>query len=88
VSVNILSKMVESMADDSRVLLEEDVMDNPPNAMAAMLDMMMLGFGGKQRTLETWEKVTSAAGLQITGISRVKAPWRSLAVIECAKKAN
>lgn len=88
VSTNILSKVVESMADDSKVLLEEDVMDNPPNPMAAMLDMVMLGFGGKQRTLETWEKVTSAAGLQITSVSRGKGPWRSLSVIECAKQVK
>jgi hypothetical protein len=85
VSINMLRKIAESMADDSKLLIEEDVLDNPPNHMAAMLDLLMLGFGGKQRNLETWEKVIAAAGLRITGISKGKGPWKSLSVIECAK---
>jgi hypothetical protein len=76
------------MAPDSKVLLQEDVMDNPPNHMAASLDLMMMGFGGKQRTLETWEKVVGEAGLKIASISRGKGPWRSLCVIECVKKES
>jgi O-methyltransferase domain len=85
VSVNILKKVVEAMADDSKVVIQEDVMDNPPSNSAAMLDIMMLGFGGKQRTLETWQKVISAAGLQISSVAKGNGPWKSLCVIECVK---
>ena len=74
------------MAPDSKVLLQEDVMENPPNHMATMLDIMMLGFGGKQRTLQTWEEVIGNAGLKISSISKGKGPWRSLSVIECVRK--
>ncbi|OIW23060.1 O-methyltransferase [Coniochaeta ligniaria NRRL 30616] len=85
VSTNMLRKIADAMAPDSRLLLQEDVMENPPNHMAAMLDFMMLGFGGKQRTLQTWEEVVGNAGLRISSISRGEGPWRSLAVIECVK---
>lgn len=88
ISTNILTKIAEVMAPDSKLLLQEDVMENPPNHMAAMLDFMMLGFGGKQRTLQTWEEVIGNAGLQISSISKGKGPWRSLSVIECTKKAG
>ncbi len=63
-------------------------MNNPPHHMAAMLDFMMLGFGGKQRTIDTWERITSEAGLKITGIYTGKGPWKTLSVIECAKKED
>ena len=88
VSTNMLRKIADAMAPDSRLLLQEDIMENPPNHMAAMLDFMMLGFGGKQRTLQTWEEVIGNAGLRISSISKGKGPWRSLAVIECVKKED
>jgi hypothetical protein len=88
VSTNILRKIADVMAPDSKLLLQEDIMDNPPYHMAATLDFMMMGFGGKQRTLETWEEVVGNAGLRISGVSRGKGSWRSLAVIECVKKTE
>jgi hypothetical protein len=88
VCINILQKIVDVMADDSKILLQEDVMDNPPSHMATMLDLMMMGFGGKQRTIENWKKVVDAAGLEISGISTGKGPWRTLSVLECVKKAS
>ncbi|KAK3321754.1 O-methyltransferase [Apodospora peruviana] len=86
VSTNVLRNIADAMAPDSRVLLQEDIMENPPNHMATMLDFMMMGFGGKQRTLQTWEGMLAGAGLQISSISKGKGPWRSLAVLECVKK--
>ncbi len=76
------------MADDSKLLLQEDVIDNPPSHSAAMLDIMMLGFGGKQRNLETWKKLISGAGLEIIKIDRGTGPWKSLSVIGCVKKQS
>lgn len=84
-SVNILRKVADAMAEDSKLLIEEDVLGNPPHHMAAMLDLLMMGFGGKQRNLETWERVIAAAGLRITSISTGQGPWKSLSVIECVK---
>lgn len=85
ISVNILKNLVEAMADDSKVLIAEDVLDNPPNFIAAFMDFMMMSMGGKQRTLENWEKVLLDAGLKISSISSSKGPWRTMSVIECVK---
>lgn len=82
----MLTIIAASMAPDSRILLEEDVMDSPPHHMAAMLDLMMLGFGGKQRTIECWHDVVGRAGLEIKTVSKGKGPWRSLAVLEVGQK--
>jgi len=82
----MLKQVVGALAEDSKVLLQEDVMDNPPSHSAAMLDLMMLGFGGKQRTIEMWEAVVGEAGLKIDKVVRGTGPWKSLSVIECTKK--
>ncbi|GKT51203.1 methyltransferase fsa4 [Colletotrichum spaethianum] len=85
ISVNMLRIITEAMTDDSRLLIQEDVMGNPPHWTATMLDFMMLTFGGKQRTLECWKRILGEAGLEIKGVSMGDGPWRHLAVIECAK---
>jgi hypothetical protein len=88
ISINILSIIAAAMTEDSKLLIEEDVMGNPPYHMAAMLDFMMMGFGGKERTLECWKDVIAKAGLEISSISRGKGSWKSLAVIECVKASK
>jgi hypothetical protein len=73
------------MADDSKLLIEEDIMGNPPYWTTAMLDMFMMVFGGKKRTIECWTDVTSKAGLQISHVHQGNGPWKNLSVIECVK---
>ena len=73
------------MGTDSKVLIQEDIMDSAPSTMETSLDLIMIGFGGKERTLQCWEEVVSAAGLRISSVSKGKGPWKSLAVIECMK---
>ncbi|OHW97999.1 o-methyltransferase [Colletotrichum incanum] len=85
VSVNILRIIAEAMTDESRLLIQEDVMGNPPHWTTTMLDFMMLTFGGKHRTLECWTNVLRRAGLEIKSVSMGNGPWRHLAVIECTK---
>lgn len=82
----MLRILARVLAEDSRILIEEDIHDDPPHNMAAMLDFMMLGLGGKERQLSCWEKVIGNAGLKIRSISRGKGPWRTLSVIECVKE--
>ena len=72
------------MSGDSKLLIQEDVLDETPDPLASVVDMLMMSFGGKQRTLDCWNQVTSEAGLQISGIFR--GTQGSLAVIECTKK--
>ncbi|KAH8886527.1 O-methyltransferase [Thozetella sp. PMI_491] len=84
VVVNILRNLAEALAEDSRLLIQEDIKDSTPNQVSAVVDMMMINFGGKQRTLECWEQVMSEAGLRISSISRITG--KSIAVLECMKK--
>ncbi|KAK7739767.1 hypothetical protein SLS53_005737 [Cytospora paraplurivora] len=70
VSKNMLGIIADAMANDSRLLVQEDVLDNPPNKMASFMDFMMIGFGGKQRTLESWSRLFNAVGLAY--LERVK----------------
>jgi hypothetical protein len=88
VSINILSIIAVAMTDDSKVLIGEDIMGNPPYYTETMLDLMMMGFGGKERTLECWKDVISKAGLKLSSISRGKGPWKNMAVIECVKASS
>jgi hypothetical protein len=74
-----------AMAPDTKILISEDVKDNPPHPIAAFMDFMMFTIGGKQRTLDNWEKILSEAELKILSISYGKGPWRTMAVIECTK---
>ncbi|KAK0710012.1 O-methyltransferase [Lasiosphaeria miniovina] len=85
VCIPILKNLIEAAADDSRILIMEDILDTPPSTMAAIMDVMMMSLGGKQRTLKMWEKMLAAIGLKINSISHAKGPWKSLAVIECVK---
>ncbi|TDZ16416.1 Methyltransferase fsa4 [Colletotrichum orbiculare MAFF 240422] len=86
VAVNMLRIIADAMADDSRLLIQEDVMGNPPHYTSTMLDFMMLTFGGKQRSLECWTDVLGRAGLEIRSVATGQGPWRHLAVLECVKK--
>lgn len=86
VSRNMLRIIVDAMAEDSRLLIQEDVLDNPPHQWAAYLDFMMLGLGGKQRTLKNWEQLLGSVGLRIASVTRGEGPWKSLSVIEAVKQ--
>ncbi|KAK1997564.1 O-methyltransferase [Colletotrichum falcatum] len=85
ICVNMLRIIAGAMAADSRLLIQEDVAANPPHWTTAMLDFMMLTFGGKHRTLACWTEVLGRAGLEISSVSMGEGPWRHLAVIECVK---
>lgn len=83
VAVNILKIIANAMSPDSKLLIAEQIMANPPSAHAAALDLLMLNVGGKERTRDVWTKVISEAGLAVVNI------WSSAvdahAVIECVK---
>lgn len=81
----MLRIIADAMATDSRLLIQEDVLDNPPSQLASVLDFMMLGFGGKERTLEKWSALVGTAGLRISSVSRGEGPWKTLSVIEVIK---
>ncbi|TLD30860.1 hypothetical protein PspLS_03035 [Pyricularia sp. CBS 133598] len=82
-AVNILRNTAAAMAPDSRILIAEDVSSNPPHPLTAMMDMLMLTVGGKERTMEDFEAVIKEAGLRVSSVSR--SADSPMAVIECVK---
>lgn len=68
------------MGSDSKLLIVELVISNPPSAYQASLDIMMMVISGKERTLETWQNIVARAGLMVTHIS---VGYGGSGVIEC-----
>lgn len=80
-AVRILSHIRAAMRPDSRCVVVEQVMGNPPSAMSAAADTLMGMLGGKERTLGGWRDVTARAGLEIREVYYVEGS--EVAVIEC-----
>ncbi|KAK0626805.1 S-adenosyl-L-methionine-dependent methyltransferase [Immersiella caudata] len=81
--VGILRNVREAMAPDSRLLVVEQVMGEPPSLSATASNIFMTSLSGKERTLENIRDITARAGLGV-----VKAHWAAggeAAIIECAK---
>ncbi|KAL0941938.1 o-methyltransferase [Colletotrichum truncatum] len=82
VSANILTRLSNAMAPDSKVLIAETVMDNPPMAMQSMFDFTMINIGGKERTLKGWTELAARAGLKV---ENVYGRGQFIQIIECVK---
>ncbi|KAF5012399.1 hypothetical protein FDECE_1528 [Fusarium decemcellulare] len=81
--ITILRHLAEAMAKDSRLLIVDQVVGNPPSQMAAHFDFVMMTIGGKERTAKDFERLTKEVGLRILKIhEKAGAP---LAVVECVK---
>ncbi|KAK3938737.1 O-methyltransferase-domain-containing protein [Diplogelasinospora grovesii] len=81
--VGILQSISDAMVADSRLLILEQVMSNPPSVTAAATDIFMAGIGGKERTLDGFRDIAGRAGLKILGLHGN--PGTDAAVVECAK---
>ena len=78
--VTVLQQTAKAMAADSRLLIVDVLVDDPPTTRQTTFDMMMLIASGKERTLVNFQRIVGAAGLRITQVS----PYANLvAVIEC-----
>jgi hypothetical protein len=82
-ALNILRLITNSMAPDSRLLIVECIMTNPPTPMAAAVDLFMCITAGKERTIEMFERLTADAGLRITHV--VPGKTSEMGVLECMK---
>ena len=83
VCTNILTIIAGAMADDSRLLIVEQVQPNPPSGVGAYLDIVMLNLGGKERTIEGFESIAAPAGLKVVGVH--PAQGSPFAVVELMK---
>lgn len=84
-ATKILEILAQAMADDSKLLIMEDIVANPPHTRSTTFDMMMMKVGGKERPLHCWETVTRNAGLVITNVLQGTGQLGYLSVIECMK---
>lgn len=82
-SVGILRHLAAAMAADSKLLIVDHVMDDPPSPQASSSDLFMACLGGKERTLHNFEAITAQAALKIVGVHRNEGT--DAAVVECVK---
>ncbi|KAH8881467.1 O-methyltransferase [Thozetella sp. PMI_491] len=82
-SVDMLRHLADAMAPDSRVLILEQVLSNPPTPMASASDLLMGLIGGKERTLKNFEQIVQEAGLKVKEV--FTNPGIDAAMIECVK---
>lgn len=77
VCLSILKNIVPVMAKDSVLLIAENIVPHDPgevSRLTAFMDMGMLVIGGKERTLDDFEQLVKAAGLEINGVYRARSP--------------
>jgi hypothetical protein len=79
----ILRNVANAATSDSRILITEQIMNNPPNPLSAQTDLCMLSIGGKERTAKNFHDLAAASGLKVQGIHQAKGT--SVGVIECVK---
>ncbi|KAK3305268.1 O-methyltransferase-domain-containing protein [Chaetomium strumarium] len=64
--VGILRQIANAMVLDSRLLISETVINNPPTAYQSAIDLMMLLLSGKERGLDGFKEMADQAGLVVT----------------------
>ncbi|TDZ40777.1 Methyltransferase fsa4 [Colletotrichum trifolii] len=85
VCAQMLRRLSDAMAQDSKLLIVEYVLPNPPPPMAAMTDFGMMNIGGKERTTEDWATLVARSGLRIEKIHGLK---KRMQVLECVKTSD
>ncbi len=83
VSIKILKNVAGALADDSRILIAEVLLANPPPVDSAFKDHLMMSVAGKERTLDNFHRIAEAAGLRVSGVFPDKT--NKHAIIEYAK---
>jgi O-methyltransferase domain len=82
----ILGQLAKVMEPDSRVLICEQIMSNPPTRLNAQTDLCMLGLGAKERTEKMFEELVPRAGLKLIKIWKSKGT--DVGVVECEKASS
>jgi hypothetical protein len=81
--VGILKHLSDAAAPDSRILITEQILTNPPSMLNAQTDICMLGIGGKERGEKVFKELAAASGLKVLGF--YKAKGTEVGVVECMK---
>ncbi|CRG87306.1 hypothetical protein PISL3812_04323 [Talaromyces islandicus] len=69
-AVLILRQIRSVAAPDSRVLISEQILRDPPTLRVAALDLFMMNFGGKRRSERLFREIAERAGWRVSRILR------------------
>ncbi|KAI1465765.1 S-adenosyl-L-methionine-dependent methyltransferase [Daldinia caldariorum] len=86
VCVNILRILADSLPDDepeARVLINEQIMTDPPHRFVASIDLTMLTMAARVRSEQQFEKLANQAGLILVTVH--KQENTTMGVVECKK---
>ncbi|KAI1802767.1 S-adenosyl-L-methionine-dependent methyltransferase [Daldinia bambusicola] len=84
--VNILRILANSLPDDepqARVLINEQIMTDPPHRFVASMDLLMLTMAARVRSEQQFEKLANQAGLILVKVH--KPEGTTMGVVECRK---
>ena len=81
--IEILRLTADVMGTDSRVLMVELVLTDPPSIFPAMSNVVMTNISGKERTLDGFRGIIVRAGLTLVKAHEVAGT--DVGIIECAK---
>jgi O-methyltransferase domain len=79
----MLKQLADACAPDSKVLIVEQILTNPPGPLVAYTDFVMINIGGKERTLKNFTKIAEEAGLKVDGLHMSK--HTPVGIVECSK---
>lgn len=83
IAADMLKQIQEAMAPDSRLLIVEEILGNPPTAFGSAQDVIMATLGGKERTIDDWRALTGRAGLSLKETYHTEGS--GVSVIECVR---
>jgi hypothetical protein len=76
----MLQRIASAMAADSRLLIAEAIVSDPPTVTQVAADLTMLAIAGEERTLALFRDLAGKAGLRIAHVVEVN---ELSAVVEC-----
>jgi hypothetical protein len=79
----MLKHLAEAAAPDSRILLVEQLMTNPPSQLSAQTDFCMINIAGKERSVAMLTDIAEKAGLKAVGVHQ--AVGTPVGCVECVK---
>ncbi|KAI5468077.1 O-methyltransferase [Mariannaea sp. PMI_226] len=80
--ITILNHVSNAMAPDSRLLIVEQIMNDPPSQFDASFDIVMMTIGGKERSVQQFKALLHETGLRML---KIHGPDSRISVIECVK---
>ncbi|KAL7628832.1 hypothetical protein AAE478_000347 [Parahypoxylon ruwenzoriense] len=86
--ISILKILADSLPDDeprARILINEQIMTDPPHRWVAALDIMVMTWSSLQRSEQQFEKLANLAGLDVVKVH--KAEGSGMGVVECKKSS-